>query len=134
MNVKHRNWQLYINIFLSLEHVHSQYIYGDCKRVNQIFYTHVHLDHIEVLGKIIMRGWIEVLRIPTCIILRAVANQEDTFRSTSYPFQICVPRITYCHSQNRFKYFYYEWYIPTEYIGGMDWDIYFYGPPNLEWQ
>ncbi|KAG6462333.1 hypothetical protein O3G_MSEX013199 [Manduca sexta] len=73
---------------------------------------------MDVLGKVIIRGWIDIMRIPTCIILRATSHTEDTFRSTSYPFQICVPRITYCHSQKRFKYHYYEWYIPNElYIG-----------------
>lgn len=75
------------------------------------------------------------MRIPTCIILRGTAYEEDTFRSTSYPFQMCVPRITYCHTQKRFKYYYYEWYIPNDkFIGGMNWDIIFYGPPNLTWQ
>ncbi|XP_063823008.1 uncharacterized protein LOC135072911 [Ostrinia nubilalis] len=119
---------------LEPKHIHSEYIYGDCNRKDIIFYTHVHIDHMQVLGKLIVRGWIETLRIPVCILLRAMSYEYDLFRSTAYNFQICVPRITYCHSRRRFKYFYYEWYIPMDMIGGMDWDIYFYGPSTQIWQ
>ncbi|XP_038207733.1 uncharacterized protein LOC119829335 [Zerene cesonia] len=114
--------------------MHSQYTYGNCKRRDLKLFAHVHKDHIEILGKVIVRGWLKIIRMPTCIILRATSYEEDLFRSTTYNFQICVPRITYCHSKHRYKYFYYEWYLPLDYIGGMNWDLYFYGPPNLVWQ
>ncbi|KAL0901369.1 hypothetical protein ABMA27_006646 [Loxostege sticticalis] len=135
-------WQFFTNFRdltmsgtgLEAKHIHSEYVYGDCRRKDLVFYTHVHIDHMQILGKLIIRGWIEALRIPTCIFLRAMSYEYDLFRSTAYNFQICVPRITYCHSRKRWKYFYYEWYIPMDMVGGMDWDIYFYGPPNLTWQ
>lgn len=80
------------------------------------------------------QGWLDIKRIPTCIRLRASSYSYDMFRSTAYNFQMCVPRITYCHTHRRYKYFYYEWYIPPDMVGGMNWDIYFYGPPSLFWQ
>ncbi|XP_052759070.1 uncharacterized protein LOC113518544 [Galleria mellonella] len=116
------------------EYIHSEYFFGNCKRKNVILYTHVHLDHMDVLGKIIIRGWIDIIRIPICIILRATSYETDMFRSTAYNFQMCVPRITYCHSKRRFKYHYYEWYLPYNMVGGMNWDLYFYGSPSKEWQ
>ncbi|XP_026739292.1 uncharacterized protein LOC113502112 [Trichoplusia ni] len=122
------------NSKLEPQHLHSDYYFGDCKRPSQIFYAHVHLDHMEVLGKIIIRGWLDLKRIPTCIILRSTAYAYDLLRSTTYNFQFCVPRITYCHTHKRHKYYYYEWYLPMDVVGGMNWDIYFYGPPNVEWQ
>ncbi|RVE48146.1 hypothetical protein evm_007206 [Chilo suppressalis] len=116
-------------------HVHSEYYFGHCKPGKGLmFYSHIHKTHMEILGKLIIRGWIEVLRIPTCIILRANSHEYDLMRSSAYNFQFCVPRITYSHSQKRYKYFYYEWYIPEDMVGGMDWDIYFYGPSNIDWQ
>ncbi|XP_059051078.1 uncharacterized protein LOC131845931 [Achroia grisella] len=116
------------------QYVHSEYYFGECKRTNNILYTHVHLDHMDVLGKIIIRGWIEVIRIPTCILLRATSYENDMFRSTAFNFQMCVPRITYCHSMKRYKYHYYEWYLPYDMVGGMNWDLYFFGSPSKEWQ
>ncbi|PZC78418.1 hypothetical protein B5X24_HaOG202162 [Helicoverpa armigera] len=115
------------------EHIHSEYYFGDCKRESHIFYTHTHLDHLQILGKVIVRGWIDVPRIPTCILLRGTGFEDDMFRSTTYNFQMCVPRITYCHTHHRFKYHYYEWYLPPDVFGGMNWDIYFFGPPTLDW-
>ncbi|XP_013183213.1 uncharacterized protein LOC106129258 [Amyelois transitella] len=114
--------------------LHSEYYFGDCRRSGIRLYTSVHIQNIEVTGKIIIRGWIDVKRIPTCIVLRGYAPNEHLFRSTSYNFQMCAPRISYCHSKRQFRYYYYEWYIPSNYKGGMDWDILFYGPPSLVWQ
>ncbi|XP_041975771.1 uncharacterized protein LOC121730698 [Aricia agestis] len=114
--------------------IHSDYTFGDCKRPDIRLYAHVHKGHMDVLGKIIIREWLKIPRIPTCIVLRARSFEEDLFRSTAYNFQMCVPRIVYCHSRKRFKYFFYEWYIPTDMVGGMDWDIYFYGPIAMDWQ
>ncbi|XP_049868139.1 uncharacterized protein LOC126368286 [Pectinophora gossypiella] len=111
--------------------VHSEYIYGWCNSTDLKFYTHVELNHIDIIGKPIVRGWIQVPQIPTCIRLRALAYEEDTFRSTAYPFQMCVPRITYCHQQIKFAFYYYEWYIPEFMEGGMNWDIFFFGPEKL---
>lgn len=71
--------------------------------------------------------------MPICIILRARSFEVDTFRSTAYKFQMCVPRIAYAHSQRRFVYYFYEWYIPYDLVGGMNWDITFYTPPTLKW-
>ncbi|XP_035453058.1 uncharacterized protein LOC118278093 [Spodoptera frugiperda] len=116
------------------EHLHSQYMFGDCREGTVKFYTHTHLDSMQVLGKVIVRGWLDLIRIPTCIILRGYGHEADLYRSTTYNFQMCVPRITYCHTHRRFKYYYYEWYIPLDMSGGMNWDIYFYGPPTAEWQ
>ncbi|KAI8438706.1 hypothetical protein MSG28_011119 [Choristoneura fumiferana] len=114
---------------------HSEYYFGKCrKEEGYVFYSHTHLDHMEVLGKIIVRGWVDVPRIPTCIVLRATSHPEDMLRSTSHNFQMCVPRITYCHSHERIKYYYFEWYLPEDMEGGMNWDIYFYGPPSLYWE
>ncbi|XP_032526757.1 uncharacterized protein LOC116777359 [Danaus plexippus] len=114
--------------------MHSEYTFGNCQEGNIKFFVHVHKDHMDVLGKLIIREWLNIRRIPTCIVLRATSFEIDMFRSTAYAFQICIPRITYCHSQKRFKYFYYEWYIPKEMIGGMNWDIYFYGPEGVVYQ
>ncbi|KAJ0182412.1 hypothetical protein K1T71_001781 [Dendrolimus kikuchii] len=116
------------------EHLHSEYFFGECRRKDKKFLTHVYLDHIDILGKLIVRGWIDVPRIPTCMILRGTTYQEHLFRATAYNFQMCVPRITYCHTGHRFRYYYYEWYIPVDMEGGMNWDIFFYGPTELSWQ
>nr|XP_053609750.1 uncharacterized protein LOC128674839 [Plodia interpunctella] len=114
---------------------HSEYYFGDCKREGLIFYTSTHITNIELEQKLIIRGWIDVLRIPTCILLRGYSAREHTFRATLHSFQMCVPRISYCHSKKQFKLYYYEWYIPVEdYQGGMEWDLIFYGPPSIAWQ
>ncbi|CAB3258807.1 unnamed protein product [Arctia plantaginis] len=113
--------------------VHSVYIYGDCKRRGIILLSHVHKEGIEIVGKLFVRGWLDINRIPTCIILKAYSFTRDLLRDTTENFQICVPRITYCHTHKRYKYYYYEWHIPYFYKGGMNWDLYFYGPPSREW-
>ncbi|CAH0695269.1 unnamed protein product [Spodoptera exigua] len=51
------------------EHLHSQYMYGDCKLGEVKFYTHVHLDHTSVLGKVIIRYIILNTRKPQQFIL-----------------------------------------------------------------
>lgn len=87
----------------------------------------------SVLNQYFFQGWLLIRRIPTCIFMRGKSYDFDMLRTTTYNFQLCVPRITYCHSHQRFKFFYYEWYIPKDYNGGMDWDIYFFGPESLKW-
>ncbi|XP_063549100.1 uncharacterized protein LOC134756201 [Cydia strobilella] len=116
------------------EYLHSEYFFGNCfKSQGAVFYTHTSFNHLQLLGKLILRAWIPVPRIPTCIILRATSSLDDLFRYTSYNFQVCVPRITYCHSHTRYKYHFLEWYIPKNFTGGMDWDVYFFGPRSMQW-
>ncbi|CAB3258806.1 unnamed protein product [Arctia plantaginis] len=115
------------------KYIHSEYRYGDCDRPGIKFYTHVHKDSLSILGKLIVRGWLDIRRIPICVILRARSFYYDQLRSTSFPFQFCVPRIAYCHSHKRYRYYYYEWYIPYNFDGGMEWDLYFYGSPSMTW-
>lgn len=55
------------------------------------------------------------------------------FRTTAYKFQMCTPVITFIYAQDRYRYFYYEWFLPDETLTGVEWDLYFYGPPEKEW-
>ncbi|CAH0592525.1 unnamed protein product [Chrysodeixis includens] len=114
----------------------NEFIYGNCTVKKKKFYTHVHLDRMEVIGKIILRGWLNIERMPSCIVLRGSSIDNDPVdiaRGTAHSFQFCIPRVTFCHSQRRWRYFYYEWFVPYDLASNMDWDIYLYGPYGSEW-
>lgn len=71
--------------------------------------------------------------LPSCIVLRGTSFLEDTYRAIAFNFQICVARLTFIYSLKTWRYYYYEWYIPNDIPGTMNWDISFYGPDEEDW-